>query len=190
MRLFYATRDGQSRRIAERIAVCLAESRILVPPRDLAVAFPAPAEVAACRLVVVVAAVRYGRHLAEAERFCAAYRELLARVPLAFVSVNLTAREPGRDTVEGNRYPRKMLVRHRLRPVLAAAVAGRLDYPRYGWLDGRIIQLIMAITGRPTDPRNCVEFTVWQAVHAMAARVADLHGDAGCQGGGGDCQPV
>src|SRR5208282_5457549 len=179
MLLFYATRDGQSRRIAAHIAGRLAESGIAAPPHDLAVAFPAPADLAASPLVVVVAAVRYGRHLPEAERFLATYQELLAQAPLVFVSVNLTARKPGKDTAAGNQYLRKLLARHRLKPVLATAVAGRLDYPHYTWLDRQIIRFIMKLTGGPTDPQSCVEFTSWQAVDRIAARIADLHGEAG-----------
>lgn len=144
-------------------------------PQDLAGAFPAPSELAGCRLVVVVAAVRYGRHLPVAERFFAAYRELLAQAPLVFVSVNLTARKPGKDTAEGNRYLGKTVARHRLKPALATAVAGRLDYPHYGWFDRQIIRLIMKMTGGPTDPRSCVEFTAWAAVDEIASRIAGLH---------------
>ena len=127
-------------------------------------------------LVVVVAAVRYGRHLPEAERFFATYRALPAPAPLVFVSVNLTARKPGKDTEAGNRYLRKSIARHRLTPALAAAVAGRLDYPHYGWLDRQVIRLIMKLTGGPTDPQSCVEFTAWKAVDEIASRIADLHG--------------
>jgi len=179
MLLLYATRDGQSRRIAAHIAARLAEGGIPAPPHDLAVAFPAPADLAAAPLVAVIAAVRYGRHLPEAERFLATHRELLARGPLVFVSVNLTARKPGKDTAEGNQYLRKLLARHRLTPAFATAVAGRLDYPRYTWLDRQIIRFIMKLTGGPTDPQSCVEFTSWQAVDRIAARIADLHGEAG-----------
>jgi menaquinone-dependent protoporphyrinogen oxidase len=173
--LYYATRDGQSRRIAERIADRLAEGGLSVVPHDLAGAFPAPSEVAGGRLIVVVAAVRYGRHLPAAERFFAAYQDLLAQAPLAFVSVNLTARKPGQDTAEGNRYLGKTIARHRLNPDLATAVAGRLDYPHYGWFDRQIIRLIMKMTGGPTDPRSCVEFTRWAAVDEIASQIAGLH---------------
>jgi menaquinone-dependent protoporphyrinogen oxidase len=182
MLLVYATRDGQARRIAAHIAARLAERGIAAPPHDLAVALPAPADLTAVRLVVVVAAVRYGRHLPEAERFLATYRAWRRPVPLVFVSVNLTARKPGRDTEAGNQYLRKSMARHRLQPVLAAAVAGRLDYPRYGWLDRLMVRFIMKLTGGPTDPKICVEFTSWQAVDRIASRIADLHSEAGNQG--------
>ena len=176
MQLFYATRDGQSRRIAERIAGRLAERGIPALPHDLAVALPAPQWLAETRLVVVVAAVRYGRHLPEAEQFLATYRALRAPPPLVFLSVNLTARKPGKNTAEGNVYLRKSIAKHRLKPALAMAVAGRLEYPRYGWLDRQAIRFIMMLTGGPTDPKTCVEYTAWNEVDDVALRIAELCG--------------
>jgi menaquinone-dependent protoporphyrinogen oxidase len=190
MLLFYATRDGQSRRIAAHIAARLAERGIDAPPQDLAGAFPRAADLAAAPLVVVVAAVRYGRHLPEAERLLATHRELLARTRFVFVSVNLTARKAGKDAAAGHRYLRKLLARHRLAPALAAAVAGRLDYPHYRWLDRQIIRLIMKMTGGPTDPRSCIEFTSWQSVDEIAARIAEVHASAGKPGMSGDFRPA
>lgn len=172
--LAYATRDGQARRIATRIAHRLGEFGVIVPPQDLADAPPTPAELAASALVVMVAAVRYGRHLPEADRLLAAWHQLQPLPPLVLVSVNLTARKPGKDTAQGNRYVQKAIVRHRLQPVLAAAVAGRLEYASYGWLDRQAIRLIMMLTGGPTDPRSCVEFTNWATVDAIGDQVAAL----------------
>ncbi|MBU6299583.1 MAG: hypothetical protein KJS68_15205, partial [Alphaproteobacteria bacterium] len=111
MQLFYATRDGQSRRIAERIASRLIERGIQTPLHDLALAMPAPQKLAEARPVVVVMAVRYGRHLPEAEQFLAVYRTLPAPPPLVLLSVNLTARKPGKDTAEGCAYLRKSIAR-------------------------------------------------------------------------------
>jgi len=178
MLLLYATRDGQSRRIAEHIAAWLAASEITVRPQDLACAVPAPADLAAAGLVVVVAAVRYGRHLPQAERFFSVLGAVPTRVQLVLLSVNLTARKPGKDTEAGNPYLRKAIARHRLEPVLAAAVAGRLDYKRCGWLDKQMIRLIMRMTGGPTDPQTCIEFTVWKQVDEIARRIARLHAAA------------
>jgi len=125
MELFYATRDGQSRRIAERIASRLADHGITALPRDLAGGLPARSSLRAARLVVVVAAVRYGAPLPEAEQFLASYRTLAEPPDLVLLSVNLTARKQGKDTVEGNAYLRKSIARHRLAPVFALAIAGR-----------------------------------------------------------------
>ena len=170
--LYYATRDGQSRRIAEHIFNRLAASETLGPPQDVTVA--RPGDLAAASLIVLVAAVRYGKHLPEADRFLAAYRSLESPPPLALASVNLTARKPAKTTATGNAYLRKTIARHRLAPALAVAFAGRLDYRRYGWLDRQIIRFIMLLTRGPTDPDTCIEYTSWPAVDEFAARIADL----------------
>lgn len=174
--LLYASHDGQARRIATRISVRLAEQYIAALPRDLAVRFPGTKELKAAPLIVIVAAVRYGRHLRAAECLLADYKKSMSSAPLVFVSVNLTARKPGRNVVETNQYLRRSLLRHGVTPSFATAVAGRLDYPRYRWLDRQIIRLIMKLTGGPTDLTRCTEFTDWDAVDAIAYRVAELAG--------------
>ena len=173
---FYATRDGQSRRIAERIAGRLAERGIFTLPHDLAVALPVPQRLAEARLVTVVMAVRYGRHLREGERFLAIYRALRAPPPLVLLSVNLTARKPGKDTAGGNAYLRKSIARHRLTPALALATGGRLDYSCYGWLDRQLIRFIMKLTGGPTDLKTCIEYTAWNVVDDIGLQIAELYG--------------
>ena len=90
--------------------------------------------------------------------------------------VNLTARKPGKDTVDGNVYLRKSIARHRLAPALALAIAGRLDYSRYGWFDRQLIRFIMKLTGGPTDPRTCIDYTPWDTVDDVAMRIAALYG--------------
>lgn len=172
--LYYATRDGQSRRIAQRISHHLAEREILAPPCDLAVTQPVPADLTAVSVIVLVAAVRYGRHLPEADRFLAAYRSLASPPLLAIASVNLTARKSAKTTAAGNAYLRKAIARYRLVPALAVAFAGRLDYRRYGWLDRQIIRFIMLLTRGPTSLDTSVEYTSWRAVDEFAAGIADL----------------
>jgi len=172
--LYYATRDGQARRIAEHICGRLAENAPLAPPQDLAVAQPVAEDLAAASLIVLVAAVRYGKHLPEADQFLATYRSLVSPPPLALASVNLTARKPEKTTATGNAYLRKAIARHGLAPALAVAFAGRLDYRRYNWRDRQIIRFIMLLTGGPTNPDTRVEYTSWDAVDDFAARIADL----------------
>jgi menaquinone-dependent protoporphyrinogen oxidase len=178
MRIYYASRDGQARRIAERLAERVRAQGIDVAAADLAAGLPAPDALAQAPLCAAVMAVRYGRHLPEALRFVDLFRSLADPPPLALASVNLTARKPGKDAAEGNAYLRKMIEQNGLRPVLAAAFAGRVDYPRYGFLDRQAIRLIMLMTGGPTDPRAVVEYTRWDQVDAFADRMAEL-----CQGG-------
>ena len=174
--VYYATRDGQARRIAEHICRRLDGGGTV--PHNLLPALPAPAALAHAPLIVLVAAVRYGKHLPEVERFLAAYRTLPASLPLALASVNLSARKPGKTTMSGNAYLRKTIARHRLTPALAVAFAGRLDYRRYSWRDRLIIRFIMLLTGGPTDPNTQVEYTSWSAVDDFADAIAALRRNA------------
>jgi menaquinone-dependent protoporphyrinogen oxidase len=172
--VYYATRDGQARRIAEHICRRLSDGETLPAARNLLPALPMPAEFAQARLIVLVAAVRYGKHLPEADRFLSAYRALAAPPPLVLASVNLSARKPGKTTSSGNPYLRKTIARHRLAPAAAVAFAGRLDYRRYNWRDRQIIRFIMLLTGGPTDPATSIEYTSWSAVDQFADQIAAL----------------
>ena len=64
-----------------------------------------------------------------------------------------------------------------------AVFAGKLDYARYGVVDRLVIRLIMRLTGGPTDPSTCVDFTDWTAVEAFARRVAKLHAPSAARAG-------
>ncbi len=172
--VLYATRDGHSRSVAARIGERLSADGMPARIGDLAEAIPSPADLAAAPLVVLVAAVRYGRHLPEAVRLLAALAKLSSPPPLALASVNLTARKPDKGTAETNPYLRKLIAASPVRPALATVVAGRLDYPSYRWWDRQIIRLIMWLTGGPTDPNTCVVYTSWRAVDEIAARLVEL----------------
>jgi len=174
MHLLYATRDGQSRRIAERLQQRLLESGIAADLADLATERLAPSDCSGPDPIIVVAAVRYGKHLPEAEQFLAAFSRATTPSPLVFLSVNLTARKPGKDSAEGNVYLRKTIQRHGLKPVLARAIAGRLDYARYRWLDRQMIRFIMVLTGGPTDPQTAIEYTCWDEVDQLAQEIVIL----------------
>ena len=183
MLVYYATHDGHARRIADRIAARLTAKGIVTLTQDLAEVAPDPAALAAAPMVAAVLAIRYGKHLPQSARLVDAYKACAAPPPLALASVCLTARKPGKDTAQGNVYLRKFLARNGLAPALATAIAGKLDYPRYGVLDRLAIRLIMWMTGGPTDPTATVEFTDWAKVDAFADDIAALHEKA--KGGAG-----
>ena len=139
--LCYASHDGHTRRIAERLAARIATQGHEADLADLAQRQPDATEIAAASAVAVVAAIRYGHHLPPARSFVATHRDALAAVPLALVSINLTARKPGKRSVAGSVYLRKWLKETRLSPEIVTAIAGKLDYPRYGWFDRMMIRL-------------------------------------------------
>ncbi|RAI44438.1 menaquinone-dependent protoporphyrinogen IX dehydrogenase [Rhodoplanes roseus] len=172
MKIFYASRDGQSRKIATHVAGRLAARGLAATPTDLADGQPTAADLAGAPLVAAIMSIRYGKHLPEGLRFVETVRSMPDPPPLALASVNLTARKAGKDTAEGNVYLRKLIERNGLTPVLATAFAGRLDYPRYGLFDKTMIRFIMLVTGGPTDPTSVVEYTQWDKVDAFAEQIA------------------
>jgi menaquinone-dependent protoporphyrinogen oxidase len=182
IRIFAATRDGQAARIARYIAGKFAANGQGVEVSVLPVPEPSATMLRESALIVCVAAVRYGRHLREADALLAHYAQLVraeagaAMPPLALASVNLTARKPNRQSAAESPYLRKTIARHGLAPALARAFAGKLDYPRYGWLDRQMIRLIMQLTGGPTDGSSVVEYTKWEDVDAFTAECLRIVG--------------
>lgn len=170
--IFYSTRDGHSCRIAEHIAARLTASGTNAKAENAAT-FPFSADaIRDLPVVVLVAAVRYGRHMPDADKALEAYATLENKPPLALASVNLTARKPHKRTPQTNPYLRKWIKRQKLSPQFAIAIAGRLDYPRYSTFDRLAIQLIMTMTKGPTDPMAVVEYTDWDSVDAFADQLA------------------
>jgi menaquinone-dependent protoporphyrinogen oxidase len=168
--IVYSTTDGHTLKICQRLRQEIERSGAQV--QVVPVADAGGIDLGAHDRIVVGASIRRGRHSKAIHDFVEAHADQLAARPSAFFSVNIVARKPDRNRPETNPYVRKFLKRIRWRPELLAVFAGKLDYPRYGFLDRLMIRLIMLLTGGPTDPRAVVEFTDWNEVEAFGRRVA------------------
>lgn len=168
----YSSVHGQTRKIAQRIAHRFesagAEARLM----EFGDAHASDA--ADCGAFIVGAPVRYGRHDRRLARFVARHAEPIRTRPFGLFSVDLISRNPEKTDPDNNVYARKLLDRLAVRPDLVGIFAGRLDYPRYGWLDRRLIQLIMKIMDGPTDPSTTIEYTDWERVDRFADEMRKL----------------
>ena len=172
----YSTVDGHTRLICQRLRDPLTAAGHLV---TLASLDPGAAiDLSPFAKVVIGASIRYGKYRPEVLRFITRHRAALDRVPSALFSVDLVSRKRGKDTLAGNPYLKKLLQEARWRPRHVAVFAGKLDYPRYGVVDRSIVRLIMLLTGGPTDPAACVEFTDWDKVRAFGRRIANDERDS------------
>ena len=169
--ILYASHDGQTKKIADRLAAQALGGRRKVDLFDLEEATPSESLIEQADLIVVAAAIRYGNPLKSADAFLTVYTRSLLHKPLVLLSINLTARKPEKRTSETSVYLRKWIARHQLQPLFAEAIAGRLDYPSYGPFDRFMIRLIMKMTKGPTDPKAQIEFTDWHQVRAIADRL-------------------
>lgn len=170
--IVYSTVDGHTRKICERL-------RASIESRGDRVALVAIEQVRAADLpayekIVVGASIRYGKHRPAVREFVDVNEHVLGAKPSAFFSVNIVARKPQKNRPETNPYVRQFLRQIHWRPRELDVFAGKLDYPRYGFLDRLMIRFIMLVTQGPTDPKTVVEFTDWQRVEAFAQRVAQM----------------
>lgn len=168
----YSTTDGHTLTICTRMRQVLEREghRVTLASLD----GDSGVDLQAFDKIVIGASIRYGKHRPEVAEFIRRNGQLLDAKPNAFFSVNVVARKPGKNSPQTNPYLKKFLKRITWRPRELAVFAGKLDYPRYGFLDRTIIRLIMLMTHGPTDPAAVIEFTDWEQVEAFARRIGAM----------------
>ena len=65
----------------------------------------------------------------------------------------------------------KFLNKTSWKPNISAVFAGKIDYPKYKFLEKMIIRFIMFITKGPTDISKSYEFTNWLKVDEFATEL-------------------
>jgi len=169
--LLYSRVFGMSRQVCERLATLLAaggEQATVMALADPAV------DLTTHDAIVIGASIRYGKHHPTVLEFIYRHQAVLEARPGAFFSVNLVARKADRNTPQTNPYLQALLRQSPWKPQLLGVFAGELDYARYGPLDRQMVRFIMWLTGGPTDPATCMQFTDWTEVERFASRVAGL----------------
>ncbi|MDX9689626.1 MAG: menaquinone-dependent protoporphyrinogen IX dehydrogenase [Proteobacteria bacterium] len=179
--IVFASHDGQTAKIISYLERQLAHKKCAALVCDLGQMSIPSFVLETASAVVVVSPIRYGRHLLKVETFLEEYKPLLKRMRLGMASVNLTARKPNKNTPQTNPYFKKWVKRHGLSPDIGAVFGGRLDYPKYRWMDRQMIRFIMMITGGPTHPRTRLEYTCWADVARFAAQIEALADGAGAE---------
>ncbi|MDH3806445.1 MAG: menaquinone-dependent protoporphyrinogen IX dehydrogenase, partial [Gammaproteobacteria bacterium] len=81
---------------------------------------------------------------------------------------------PEKNQPETNPYLQKFLRQISWQPQNLAVFAGKIDYPRYTFIDRQMIRLIMWITKGPTDPQTTIEFTDWNKVDEFGRLIAEM----------------
>ena len=171
----YASTEGQTKLIAERIARTLREKGHSVDllPADTD---PARLDPAAYDGVIVGASIHYGHHPAYLHKLIRRHGDALAARPSAFFSVSLSAGGPRPKPAAAQRYLDKFMRKTGWQPQLTASFAGALKYSHYGPIKRRVMIVFMTLGGGETDTSRDYEYTDWEAVerfaHAYAQRLA------------------
>ncbi|MEJ2128894.1 MAG: menaquinone-dependent protoporphyrinogen IX dehydrogenase [Woeseiaceae bacterium] len=169
--IIYSTTDGHTRSICERLQNRVAEQHTV---ELVAMAEQPGIDLDSFDKIVIGASIRYGKHQPEVFDFIKRNRAALESKPSAFFSVNVVARKPEKNTPETNPYLQKFLKKIDWAPQNLAVFAGKIDYPRYDFMDRTMIRFIMWMTRGPTDPTLTIEFTDWDKVDEFASTVKGM----------------
>jgi menaquinone-dependent protoporphyrinogen oxidase len=171
--VFYATTEGQTRRIAERFAAQLRE--LALDSRAIAIE-SADAEAVdwtRVRGACLAASLHRQHHQPEAAAFAARHHHQLSNVPSMFVSVSLSAASKNENE---KRAAVKLAEAFPLEagwtPWKVAAVGGRLAYTQYNWIVRWMMRRIALKEGASGDTSRDHEYTNWDEITRLADRLA------------------
>lgn len=168
--IVYASRHGQTQRVAERLARVARESgaeahlfEVSALPRNIAPHM--------CDVVVLASPVYFGKHHKAIERFATGQRTNLAKVKSVFVSVSGAARSPeSRAIAEEN--ANAFLGKTGWAPDRVELVAGGEPYKKYGFFTKFIMKRLNRKMGRDVDTTRDYDFTDWNAVDRVGRELA------------------
>ena len=163
--LTYSTVDGHTKTICEKILSYSKTSQVDILPIDSSI------NIKDYDTVVIGASIRYGKYRDEIFEFIKENEELLNSKDNAFFSVNVVARKENKNKPETNPYLTKFLNKISWQPKILDVFAGKIDYPKYKFLDKYAIKFIMWITKGPTDTSKVYEFTDWNRVKSFAEKL-------------------
>lgn len=172
--ILYGTTEGQAAKISEHIAEIAREHNDeaeAVHIKDVPVCFPLEEHDA----VIVGASIYMGEHEDYVRDFVKQNRESLVRVPSAFFSVSLTAREhtdEARAQTEG--YVEKFLEETGWQPDMVGIFGGALRYTQYGFIKRHLMKKISKDMGSAdTDTSRDYEHTDWNDVRHFAEELLE-----------------
>lgn len=169
--ILYSSTDGHTRKICDRL------QQVIVPlGHQVTVASVddnLQADLQTFDKIVIGASIRYGKHSPAIIDFINRNKLLLDSKPNAFFSVNIVARKADKNQPHTNPYMLKFLKQISWRPKELAVFAGKLDYPKYSFINRQMIRLIMLMTNGPTDPTVVVEYTDWEQVESFGRLIGD-----------------
>ena len=163
--IIYSSTDGQTKNICSRIGEFLSND---IPAKIISLSDATKNDIEKYDRVIIGASIRYGKHKKELFEFIETNLDELSKKDNAFFSVNVVARKPEKNTPETNPYMQKFLLKTSWVPRKLAVFEGKIDYPKYNFIDKQMIRFIMWLTKGPTNIKNTYEFTDWNKVDSFA----------------------
>ena len=170
--VFYATTEGQTRRIAERLVAIFRDRGFTSRAIDVATPDADDVDWSRAQATLVGASLHGHRHQRAVRSFVHDYAPELELRPSTFFSVSLAAAsDSAAERDEAARIARAFADCEEWQPDETVCLAGRLAYTKYRWLTRFVMKQIARRHGRPVDTTRDYEFTNWDEVARVADRV-------------------
>ena len=171
--VFYATTEGQTRRIAERLAERLREQGLDSRSFDVDGDLARTIDWSQVRGAIVGASLHAGQYQATAARFVTCHAARLNGVPSAFIGVSLAAASSdSAEVAAARRLAEGFPTAHGWHAEQVISVAGRLAYTRYNFVIKLIMKRIARKHGAPIDTTRDYELTNWDRIDQLAVSLA------------------
>ena len=167
----FHTEEGQTEKIADRVADVLRASGMIVALESADAETP----VQGYDLVVVGDSIHAVHHSKSLRRFLEDHAAALQAVPTALFQVSLTsANLDDEHTATAHGLVQELLDETGFSPDIVAMFAGALVYTQYGWFKRRVMRAISRREGGDTDMSRDYDYTDWSAVEQFARDVHAL----------------
>lgn len=170
--VLYATSEGHTATIAERIAQRLAERGDAVEIHAVA---EAPEDLSRFALIIVGASIHVGKHQPEVVSFTKEHLDDLQRARSAFFSVSMTSSSHTPEAEQqADEYVQAFTQETGWQPDLVGLFGGALLYTQYGFVKRRLIKTIAKKNALGTDTHRDYDYTDWDDVDHFAMGCAAL----------------
>jgi menaquinone-dependent protoporphyrinogen oxidase len=166
--IFYATVEGQTRKIAEKISRVAEDNGNMVYLADAAQ--PGLSDPAGYDAAILCAPIHIGKYPASFVHFIRQWKGSLGHVPTALVTVSLAiASKNENERKEAENFPRELEEATGCHANQEHNAAGALKYLEYDFLRRWAMRYISGKEGGPTDTSRDYEMTDWAALEKFTS---------------------
>ena len=170
--ILYGTGEGQTAKVAERIATTLADLGHTAEPIDVNHR-PPDLDLAGFDAVLVGASIHMGKHQKGVKAFVRDHRDTLETLPSGFFQVSLSAAiDDEEHHQEAMGYIDDLIEATGWHPDRVAVFGGAIRYSEYGFITRSLMKSIAKQATGDVDTSRDYEYTDWDEVEAFTEEFA------------------
>lgn len=171
--IVFGTTEGQTRKIAERVATDVRGRGHQVELLDSA-EFTSDLKLGHFDAFVIAGSVHQEHHQEAVTNFVFAHHELLSTKPSALISVSLSAALKGQEA-DAQKYVDRFVSVTGWQPRMTLLLGGALRFTKYDYFQEQFVRFVVMKSGDP-NPLRDYEFTDWSALADFTDRFLETIG--------------